>query len=143
MSKNNEELKEWYNSLGCRGDGMDSSVVIVKKPESEGNVSNSINVNGTTPGLTATQPDSPQDQIQQDALSKEIEKQLTTKTDNVIIQDKVRVYKAMGMIKALEGKLIYYSNLASAALDNPMKKEDLASEIKMLVNSLSEVVGSL
>lgn len=143
MKKDKEVLLEWYNThdeAGGEASGVPGAVIITKA-----NIEREEpNIQQPNPcDLSPAPPESPQEIIQKNVIDQEVKRQLTTKTDNVIVQDKIRVYKAMGMLKALEGKLIHYSNLSGVSLDDPMKKEDFASEIKMLVNSLSEVVGSL
>jgi len=135
-----EELREWYEN----GNGEDPrGVVIVRKqvsPEDEG----PIGVPQVTQAdLNPCQAGSPQDDIQREIIKRETKPELTTKSDELIAREKMIVVKSFGLMKVIESKLSLFHALAGPQIDDPVKKEGLASDIKTLVNELSEIVGSL
>ena len=131
--KKNKSLLEWYNSNSEEGDSGSETIVV-----------KSIEEPPISQCDLGDQPmDSPQGEIQKEIIKKEIKQQLTTQNDQVIVQDKVRIYKSMGIIEVIKGKLTLLSSLTSPYADEAMKKEDLSRDIKKLAAELTEIVGSL
>lgn len=126
----NKNLLEWYEN----GNNDEESVVLIRK-----NPEQSI----SPCDLNNIPVDSPQGEIQKEILNRETGTQLSTQNDQVIAQDRIRIFKATGIIKVLEGRLARLAALTTPYADDAIKKEDLASDIKKLANELTEIVGSL
>ena len=129
--ENEKTLLEWYEN----GEGEDAKGVVVVKSIEEPPVKPC--------DLGDAPPESPQADIQKEIIKKEMGSQLSTQNDQVIAQDRIRIYKATGIIKVIEGRLARLAALTAPYADDAIKKEDLASDIKKLANELTEIVGSL
>jgi hypothetical protein len=125
----NKELLEWYKS----GENSNGMVVVAAKPEEP----------IKTCDLSLEKPESPQADIQKEIINQELGKQLTTQSDPLIVKDKLRIHKAIGIVEVIKRKLLMFDALAGPQIDDPVKKEDIASSLKILVNDLSEILGSL
>lgn len=86
---------------------------------------------------------SPQADIQQDIINKTAGAQLTMKNDNLIAVDKMNAYKAFGLLKIIEDKLKLFDYYAGAQVEDPIKKEGLANDLKSLSRELADIVGTL
>ncbi|HUS48899.1 MAG TPA: hypothetical protein VMZ91_01935 [Candidatus Paceibacterota bacterium] len=126
-------LLEWYEN-GVDDEGNVQGAVVIKSIE-EPPISQC--------DLGDVPIDSPQGDIQKEIIKKEMGAQLSTQNDQVIAQDKIKIYKATGLIKVIEARLARLAALTTPYTDDAIKKEDLASDIKKLANELTEIVGSL
>lgn len=97
----------------------------------------------TTSDLNPVPATSPQADIQKEILNKVTQPELTQKNDAVIAVDKMNAYKAYGILKVIEEKLKMFSVLAGTQMDDPMKKEGLANDLKSLSRELADIIGAL
>lgn len=127
--KNEKDLLDWYqkeDEMVVYGNGDQASM-----PPSQDD-------------MNPAQSGSPQDLIQQQILRKEQEKaQLTSKSDDLIAQDKMNAFKAYGVTEVIRQKLNLYSALAGRQFDDPLAKEGIADDLKKLTIELSDIIGAL
>lgn len=127
--KNEKDLLDWYqkeDEMVVYGNGDQTSM-----PPSQDD-------------MNPAQSGSPQDLIQQQILRKEQEKaQLTSKSDDLIAQDKMNAFKAYGVTEVIRQKLNLYSALAGRQFDDPLAKEGIADDLKKLTIELSDIIGAL
>lgn len=94
--------------------------------------------NGGTP------EQSPQDVIQKELLKAlKMDNQKIGADDNVIAMDKAKIYKSLGLMKALERILILLDDSINPYDDNPLEQQNLVDKAKKISNSISEVISSL
>lgn len=89
-------------------------------------------------------PNAPQDVIQKEMLKglKQDDEKISA-DGNVIAMDKYKIYKAMGLMKALERILTMLDDNINPYIDNPLEKKDLAEKAKKISNSINEVIAEL
>jgi len=98
----------------------------------------------TTSDLNPVPATSPQVDVQREILNRVAQQpELTQKNDAVIATDKMNAYKAYGIVKAIEEKLKLFNAFAGTQIDDPMKKEGLANDLKTLSRELADIIGAL
>jgi len=126
MSEKIKDLLDWYYDRG------------IAVPEEMGIQA------PTTSDLNPVPATSPQVDIQREILNKVAQQpELTQKNDAVIAVDKMNAYKAYGLVRAIEEKLKLFNAFAGTQIDDPLKKEGLANDLKTLSRELADIIGAL
>lgn len=123
METKKTDILDWYN------DRPELSIEVPQQP--------------TVSDLNKVQAVSPQADIQKEILNNLKEPELTQKNDAVIAVDKMNAYKAYGILKVIEEKLKLFNTLAGTQVDDPLKKEGVANDLKSLSRELADIIGAL
>ncbi len=133
----NENILDWYEGKSEVND-LDSKEL----EDKETVFSENIPV-PTTSDLNPVPPSSPQVDIQQELINNALGANLTMKNDPVIAVDKTNIYKAYTLLKIIEQKIKMLNHYSGSQVEDPIKKEGLASDVKALVQNLSDITGAL
>jgi hypothetical protein len=131
MDKTEQDLNEWYSQIIQPNDGDEDTLIQREIPSVQ------------TVDLNVAPPESPQDIIQREVIARSQPAQLTTTSDEVIAQDKMRIYRSLGILQVIGAKLTKLSNMISPYEKDVIEREGLASDIKKLAADLADSVGSL
>jgi hypothetical protein len=131
MDKIDQDLNEWYTQIVQPGDGDEQDTLIQREPSVQ------------TVDLNVAPPESPEEIIQKEVIARSRPAQLTTTSDEVIAQDKARIYKSLGILQVIGAKLTKLSAMISPYENDVIEREGLASDIKKLAADLADSVGSL
>jgi hypothetical protein len=130
--KQEQDLNEWYAQLvNPNGGEEQDSFAQQEFPSIQ------------TVDLNVAPPESPQDIIQREIANRSQPAQLTTTSDEVIAQDKMRIYRSLGVLQVIGAKLTKLSTMISPYEKDAIEREGLVSDIKKLVSDLADSVGSL
>lgn len=133
----NENILEWYEGKS-EVDGISPEELETKEIVFSENIPVP-----TTSDLNPVPPLSPQVDIQQELINNALGANLTMKNDPVIAVDKTNIFKAYTLLKVIEQKIMMLNHYSGSQVEDPIKKEGLASDVKALVQNLSDVVGAL
>lgn len=152
--ENKEELLEWYhgnlsdydlvisnmrNKRGGLGAGDGSGPY--KGPCGKG-LGRDVD-EPSTADMSQTPPESPQNDIQREIEKKDKEQEQPTTADEVVQNDKKKMYKAFGMVEVLENKLKELYSMTDAYQNEPQKREQLASDVKQISADIVDLLSEL
>jgi len=130
--ENKELLTEWYSDFLSKISKEDLIDALKSKEVEQSDLTN-----GGAPGA-------PQDVIQKEMLKGlSQDDQKINANDHVIAMDKNKIYKAMGLMKALERILVLLDDNINPYTDNPLEQQNLSEKAKKISNSINEIVSSL